>query len=55
MNKKRHDLLVKSIEREMGDKVTVMDVDAERPDGYYSALLEYVDGALQDHSASIAA
>ena len=30
-------------------------VDAERPDGYYSALLEYVDGALQDHSASIAA
>ena len=30
-------------------------VDAERPDGYYSALLEYVDGVLQDHSASIAA
>lgn len=28
MYKKRHDLLVKSIEREMGDKVTVMGVDA---------------------------
>lgn len=24
-------------------------VDAERPDGYYSALLEYVDGVLEDH------
>ena len=24
-------------------------VDAERPEGYYSALLEYVDGVLDDH------
>ena len=24
-------------------------VDAERPEGYYSALLEYVDGVLEDH------
>lgn len=29
-------------------------VDAARPEGYYSALLEYVDGVLNDHYDSLA-
>lgn len=30
-------------------------VDAARPDGYYSALLEYVDGVLEDQFAGLTA
>lgn len=30
-------------------------VDAARPDGYYSALLEYADGVLEDHLATLTA
>lgn len=30
-------------------------VDASRPDGYYSALLQYAHGILEDHAASLRA